>query len=114
MQIETERRFYRLIGKQVRTRRGGRFTQQKLAELVGVSRTSITNLERGDQNVPVHILLRIADHLHCEIGDLLPRWKDLRPDEHIDVDVIRPPFEKITARTEEVIRKYTTRGGDGS
>jgi len=47
--------------------------QDQLAQAVGLSRTSITNIERGRQGVQAFILARIADVLGAPPGELLPR-----------------------------------------
>ena len=47
-------------------------TQEAFAKAVGLSRTSITNIESGRQPVSLHTLYAMADILAVEIGDLLP------------------------------------------
>lgn len=73
-----ERRLYQLVGEKVRNLREakqgtrGRMTQSELAALVGLERTSITNIELGNQKVPLHVLYRIAESLKAPISDVLP------------------------------------------
>jgi len=43
-----------------------------LASLVGLSRSSIANLEAGRQRVPVHVIWNLADALGVSVSDLLP------------------------------------------
>ena len=90
----------------VRERREGRFTQEKLARLVGVKRTSITNLEHGKQSVPLHFLLRLAEALDCELAALLPSREDLQQESTDEIRIVAQQShisEKVTA----VIRQYT-------
>jgi transcriptional regulator with XRE-family HTH domain len=47
-------------------------SQAALAKAVGLSRTSITNIEQGRQPVNIHTLYAMADILGVEVGDLLP------------------------------------------
>ena len=47
-------------------------TQARLGWLVGLSRTSITNIEKGRQQVSLHQLYRIADALDIAPDLLLP------------------------------------------
>ncbi len=64
---------YREIGRRVgAAREASDLTQERLAAKVGLSRTSIVNLEAGRQRVPIHQLYRIADALGCHPADLLP------------------------------------------
>ena len=65
--------FYEELGRRVasaRDRKG--LTQQKLADILGLSRTSITNIEKGRQPVDVHILVGITDALEVGIAKLIP------------------------------------------
>lgn len=67
------RRLYRVVGLRIRDEREKRgLRQEQLAEKVGVGRTSITHIERGDQRLLLHVLYRIADALDLNLGDLLP------------------------------------------
>ena len=67
-------RLYAAIGASIRKARDDHgLTQEKLAEKVGISRSSLTNIEIGRQRVQVHLLYRIADALECEPASLLPK-----------------------------------------
>ena len=48
-------------------------TQEALAQAVDLTRTSITNVERGRQKLLVHTLVSIADALGVVPGELLPK-----------------------------------------
>jgi transcriptional regulator with XRE-family HTH domain len=47
-------------------------SQEALAAELGLSRTSITNIERGRQHVQLHTLFALARILNIEPSDLLP------------------------------------------
>lgn len=65
--------FYVLIGAEVRVaREAAELSQQQLAAAVGVTRTSITNLEAGRQQTPLHVLYAIADACGVPLKTLLP------------------------------------------
>jgi transcriptional regulator with XRE-family HTH domain len=56
-----------------------KLSQDSLARAVGLSRTSITNIEKGRQPVQVHLLVKIADALGATSASLLPAQpKDAR------------------------------------
>lgn len=62
------------IGKQIfeaRDRKG--MTQEQLAEKISLKRTSITNIEKGKQQLLVHTLVNIAKELEVEVSSLIPR-----------------------------------------
>lgn len=55
--------------RRLRERRGMR--QADLAERIGLGRTSMTNLERGNQNPPLSVLPLLARGLGVSTGELL-------------------------------------------
>jgi transcriptional regulator with XRE-family HTH domain len=66
--------FYRQLGKNIqRCRKDRDLSQERLASLVGLTRTSLTNIEKGRQHPPLHTLCEIIEHLQVDIVDLLPR-----------------------------------------
>lgn len=48
-------------------------TQESLAVKVGMTRTSITNIEKGRQKVLSHILVELANALNVPLVELLPK-----------------------------------------
>ncbi len=65
---------YRVVGDNLRQRRmimG--MTQTQLAEVTGMLRTSITNIEAGRQKAPLHVLYRMCAALHIEAATILPK-----------------------------------------
>jgi len=100
-----ERLLYTSIGACLKAQRQAlRFTQQHLAERLGVERTSVANIESGMQRPPVHLLYRYCDIFQMEIGDLLPALRDVVQDdarEEVTVDghsAVMPPMAASLAR----------------
>jgi transcriptional regulator with XRE-family HTH domain len=63
---------YRVIGQRVRAERQKRkLTQDELAERVQLTRTSITNIERGRQKLLLHTLFAFAAAFEIEAKELL-------------------------------------------
>ncbi|MFO0806451.1 MAG: helix-turn-helix transcriptional regulator [Gemmataceae bacterium] len=63
-----------LVGKEIRNARVKRqLTQAALAEAVGLTRVSITNIERGRQRLSILTLFQIAAALGLEPAVLVPR-----------------------------------------
>lgn len=56
--------------KKFRTQKG--LSQQKLAELVGVSQTAIYNWEKGERTPKMDAITKIADVLGVKLNDLIP------------------------------------------
>jgi transcriptional regulator with XRE-family HTH domain len=71
---------YQIIGARVREgrdRSAQKYSQAKLARLLGVSRASIVNIEAGRQHAPLDLLWRIAAALDMELVQLIPRRTEL-------------------------------------
>lgn len=67
------KQLYEQLGKRVKARRKGQeLSQAQLAKQVDLTRTSISNIEAGRQHLPLHVLYRLAQCLHCRPHDLLP------------------------------------------
>jgi transcriptional regulator with XRE-family HTH domain len=65
--------FYREVGCRVRSaRKRAGLTQQMLAARVALSRTSVTNIERGRHKMLLHSLWHIAEALGAEPSELIP------------------------------------------
>lgn len=77
--------FYVDFGKLVRAHRQRLgLTQDQLGERVGLSRTSITNIEQGRQKILLHQLFRLAESLEISPDLLLPTKLAGESDRHID------------------------------
>lgn len=65
--------FYAEVGMRIRQSREERtWSQEKLAQVVGLTRSSIANIECGRQRLLVHTLCSIAAALDCDLLSLLP------------------------------------------
>jgi transcriptional regulator with XRE-family HTH domain len=73
-----DQELYSQLGKTIAKFREKRdMTQEQLAAKLRLTRTSITNIERGRQHIQLHALYRLAESLEVEIFDLLPSPKSL-------------------------------------
>lgn len=65
---------YSTLGEKIKkARKESGMTQAKLAEESTLSRTSITNIEKGRQHLPLHTLYEIAAALGKDVSELLPK-----------------------------------------
>jgi transcriptional regulator with XRE-family HTH domain len=92
-----QRPFYEEVGRRIREarlRRKPKLTQQDLAGLVSLTRTSITNVEKGRQKFLLHTLVDIARALQIDPASLLPE-SNAGAERHLD-DALkhRPRSEK--------------------
>jgi len=72
---------YRAVGKRIKLARKDKgFTQETLSKMVSLTRTSITNIEKGRQKLLVHSLYVFANVLGVHPRDLLPDEADMVTD----------------------------------
>jgi transcriptional regulator with XRE-family HTH domain len=65
--------FYAEVGRRIRkAREEAGLTQGRLAELVSLTRTSVTNIEQGRQKLLLHTLADVAAALQVPAAELVP------------------------------------------
>lgn len=68
-----QEQFYLELGRRIRVARlNSQLTQEQLADLLGLTRTSITNIEKGKQKILAHTLVELSGKLKVTINDLIP------------------------------------------
>ncbi len=68
---------YPQVGQKMRQlRMERRLSQNDLAQAIGLSRTSVVNIEQGRQKILLHTLYDIADVFEVPVTDLLPTHAD--------------------------------------
>ena len=81
-------RLYKTLGVRVREIRKARGeTQESLARRIRTARTTITNLEKGDQAVPLHQLYAISEALDVELSEILPTRSEIAVAEVTPVEI---------------------------
>ena len=64
---------YKALGEKIKVARKEKaFNQTKFAKLIGISRPSLVNIEKGRQRAPLHVIYYIADLLDLSVTELLP------------------------------------------
>lgn len=82
---------YPRIGHRIRRARLRlQFTQAQLGQAVGLTRTSIANIELGRQKIMVHTLFQFAEVLHVSVAQLLPAYEEASPQDQVDAGVLAP------------------------
>ena len=97
---------YRAFGRQLRARRRqAQLTQEQLANRVGLSRTSITNIEKGAQHIPLHLLFQLAGALGVGPADLLPNEAGVSVEEVLPAAV----WQVLPERDQEWVARIIVR-----
>jgi len=104
-----EKALYESIGqnlKALRTSPSGRqLTQEKLAEMVGLERTSITNIEAGNQRVSLHVLYELCNALGVEIMEVLPPYSKISEQPPQETVVIGSESYNLTPQIAALVRE---------
>jgi transcriptional regulator with XRE-family HTH domain len=75
---------YKEFGRRLKdARKTAKLTQEILAAQVGLSRTSITNIERGRQHIQIHTMFLLCDAIGIHPSKLLKNMR-LTPDNELD------------------------------
>lgn len=78
-------RVVEVLGEKIKRHRKARdLTQSDLAGALGLTRTSIANIEAGKQHTGIDTLYHIAQLLGVDVGDLLPSLSEAPKRERID------------------------------
>ncbi len=68
------------FGNHLRKIRGNvGISQEKLAEIAGLHRTYVSSVERGERNVSLETIERLAIALGCTMASLLPDFEKSKP-----------------------------------
>ena len=64
-----------LFGQRLReVRKAQRVSQERLADLAGLHRTYISSVERGERNVTIETVQKLANSLNVTMAELMPDW----------------------------------------
>lgn len=62
----------KIIGQNLcKLRKANNFTQEQIAEYLGINRSTYSNYELGEREMPFELLERIADLLGCDLHVLM-------------------------------------------
>jgi len=100
---------YKEFGRRLReAREAARLSQDAVAKRVGLSRTSITNIERGRQHVALHMLYRFASAVGAQPTELLPSQLSPQSNDVVDPDILRKAGVPEGGRELEWVRRVVT------
>jgi transcriptional regulator with XRE-family HTH domain len=95
-----EARFNVRLGEKIRSRRrAAGLVQAQLAQMSGLSRASVTNIEAGTQAPPPYRLALIAEALKVRVSDLVPTLDEIG--EPALPDSFAAAFARVTAEADK-------------
>src|SRR5258708_30695430 len=100
--------FYKKIGESIRAKRKERgLSQEGLAKAVGLKRPSMSNIEKGRQNILLHTFCDIFETLDTNADTLLP--ERLRP-EPVNMPDLRSYSKEVREFVEAGIKTAEKKG----
>lgn len=88
--------FYKKVGDNIRAKRKERgLSQEGLAKAVGLKRPSMSNIEKGRQNILLHTFYDIAETLNLTANALLPDRGTQKPVSMPDLTSLPPTVREF-------------------
>jgi transcriptional regulator with XRE-family HTH domain len=80
-------------------------SQERLAGILGLTRTSVTNIERGKQKVTLDTIYRLCETFGIQVSDLMPTLADIsRPaDQSV---VVGGQSYALSSKTADSVKRY--------
>jgi transcriptional regulator with XRE-family HTH domain len=101
-------RLYDEFGKRLRAaRREARLSQENVAERVGLTRSSIANIELGRQRITLHTLYALAGAVQSRPAALLPEIELLGGEEEL---LSREVLDELSQRNQDLIQEVLEGG----
>lgn len=108
-----DEKLYQAVGARLKQlREAERYTQSELANKVGLERTSITNIENGNQKLPLHVLYKLCEVFKVDLPTVLPTLAEVQSvdESHLKDIQVGSSFVKVpplAARAfENIITSY--------
>lgn len=102
-------RIYETIRKNIKSlrekhpRTEEKITQLQLAEAIGIERSTLTNIELGNQRPPVHVLYRLCDYFGVTLNEIMPGLEEVRNAPHTTRIGVGPDQYELPSKTHAAI-----------
>lgn len=87
-------------------------TQKDLAMAIGIKRSTLTNIELGNQRPPIHVIYRLADYFGVELIEYLPSLEEIKASSaHLETKVdIGQEEHNLPVKARAVLEKLRKKG----
>lgn len=100
---------YKEFGRRLReARETAQLSQDAVARRVGLSRTSVTNIELGRQRVALHMFYRFASALGAQPSELLPKQLPQTANDIVEPQLLRKAGVPEGGRELEWVKRVVT------
>lgn len=98
-------KLYIALGDRIRAQREtNKLSQTEFSKHIGISRSSLVNIEKGRQRTPLHMIYSIAEILDIDVISLLPRSVELERTSDLTDDEIREKVDFEIQDSESIDR----------
>ncbi len=96
---------YEFIGKRLQRKRSSLgMTQAELAKEIKLSRTSIANIEAGNQNAPLHVIYELCSILGLKPSELFPSLEEMTSPKEVAEAIAKEMAGAGSDKAAEVVR----------
>lgn len=106
--LDSEQLYIGIGGRIKRVREAAGMTQEELARVLELKRTSITNIERGNQKPTLDTLYRFCERFGLDISSVLPSVADVTRAENRSV-VVGGKAEEVGPKTAMILDQVRAR-----
>ncbi len=108
-----QKSLYEFVGKALQRKRASMgITQLTLSKQVGLSRTSIANIEAGNQNTPLHVIYELCSILRMQPYEVFPSLEALSSPKEVAEDIANQMADDGKGKSAETMRKLIGQGGE--
>lgn len=94
---------YKIIGNKIKSLREDlKISQHELSQRLDISRSSISNIEVGRHQVPLHLLYEISNVFQTDIKSLLPTFEDITSYMNQEINDYSPFLESTALEDEQI------------
>lgn len=86
-----------------------KITQLQLAAAIGIERSTLTNIELGNQRPPVHVLYRLCDFFGIALDELMPGLVEVRDTPQTTRVGVGPDQYELPSKTHAAIDRLRTK-----
>lgn len=108
-----DKKLYSLIGDRIqrlRRMQSPALSQERLAKVLGLTRTSVTNIERGKQKLSLDAVYKLCEAFGIDIADLMPSISEITRNAEQSVVVAGQAYE-VPAKTASTIKRLLPDAG---
>ena len=97
---------YKKLGQRIKhCREDASLTQAEISDLVGLSRSSIVNIEKGRQHAPLYVIWDLAAALETKLADIIPEVDEVLSPKVIEPGLAAWVEEELGDRDPDAIRQ---------